>query len=99
MKALLYLSLFLFPFVCKGDTLDSYKIKTDKRGNVYILAAYSGRVTVGPFSFGDSLSYGFVVKTGYFIAKFTPNGSVLWADSIIGIETGCMGTCPGYVGL
>ncbi len=87
---------FLFPFCCKADATDLYKVKTDRTGNIYVLGEFSGEVKIGSFVLGDSSNYYYPY---YFIAKFTPSGAVLWAETIVGVEDGCVGNCPGYVGL
>lgn len=98
-KILSFLLLLFIPFLSKANITDWYKIKADKAGNIYVLGAYNGRATIGPYSFGDSLIYPTPITTGYFLVKYDSSGTLLRADSIVGINSNCFGPCPGYIGM
>ncbi|MGP8216042.1 MAG: T9SS type A sorting domain-containing protein [Bacteroidia bacterium] len=89
-KILLLVSLFTFSFLFSfaqapnwiwaesagGNYMNSFDVVTDSIGNSYITGYYrGGSVTIGNFT---------LTNTGYFdmfVAKYDPNGNVLWAKS------------------
>ncbi len=103
MRVLSYYLIFilsLLPFYSVADEAsNTYKVKTDKNGNIYVLGAYYGRISIGSFVLGDSSHDKHYLNSAYFIAKLTPTGTVLWADSITGVLMACAGECPGAIGL
>ena len=57
-----------------NGTSRGYSVATDKKGNSYITGFFDDSVTFGAFKLGTK-------NMDVFLAKFGPNGNVLWAKS------------------
>ena len=72
-----------------GGLTYASSMSTDISGNLYVACNFADSSTIGAFHFS-----GFVGNYGLFLAKISPSGVVLWANSVApngDIPNGCLG--------
>jgi hypothetical protein len=62
-------------------------VSTDAAGNAYVAGRYDGAFVLGSYSFNDTTSGG-----ATFIAKYSPEGNVIWVKSITNASPSALAT-------
>lgn len=62
---------------CNSSYITPQSVVTDNNGNIYLSGYFSGILTFGTFTLISNPS-GSLYTTEFFLAKFDPNGNILW---------------------
>ena len=65
----------------------SISSKSDETGNIYVTGAFDSTLTIGNITLTENSTVNFWATTDVFVAKFDPQGNVIWAKSFSGNDT------------